>query len=214
MKTILSCKNLTKTFNTIPVLEDVSFEVKEGEIFGIYGPNKSGKTTLLKILSTLILPTSGNALINNHGILTQPKETRKIISWVSSEERSFYWRLTGRQNLEFFASLHNLSKKVSEERTSELISYFGLNPDSDKLFYLNSAGTKQKFAIARGLLNDPKLMIIDEFEKSIDEESLVFICEKLKKLATERNMAIVFASHNKELLTNLANNSLELRAAK
>lgn len=106
---------------SIPALMDVSFEVEKEELFGILGPNGAGKTTLIKILSTLILPDSGTALINGYDICRHEKKIKNFIGYITSEERSFYWRLTGRQNLYFFAALYNLSGEETKRRTEYVI---------------------------------------------------------------------------------------------
>ena len=149
--------------------KDVSIKVKEGEIFGILGPNGAGKTTLIKVLCTLILPTSGKAFVDGHDIVKEEKEVKTSIGLVTGEERSFYWRLTGRQNLKFFAHLYNLSPSEAQRRIDEVLEFVGLKEKADDKFYSYSAGMKQRLAIARALLNDPK-NLRDFIEKIVREQ--------------------------------------------
>jgi len=149
------------------VVDHVDVLVREGEIFGLVGPNGAGKTTLIKILTTLILPSSGSIRIAGYDI-QQEKEVKNAIGLATSDERSFYWRLTGRQNLQFFANLHNLPARYSNKRIDELFSQVGLQQVSDKRFHTYSTGMRQKLAIARALLNEPRVLFMDEPTKGLD----------------------------------------------
>lgn len=152
----------------ITALEDVTIQVQRGELFGLLGPNGAGKTTLLKILSTLVLPSAGTAYVNGHDVSMSGKEVRRNIGYVISEERSFYWRLTGRQNLKFFATLNNLSTRDAEQKIRKVVRLTGLEEDIDKVFKDYSSGMKQKLAIARGMLTDPQILFLDEPTRTLD----------------------------------------------
>ncbi len=108
-------------------LDSVSFGIEKGRVFGLLGLNGAGKTTLIKVLSTLILPTSGQAWVNGYDIVRDEARVRASIGLATGDERSFYWRLTGRQNLEFFASLYNLQSFQAKKKISELSEELGLN---------------------------------------------------------------------------------------
>jgi len=156
---------------TLRAVDSVSLQIKKGEIFGILGPNGSGKTTLIKLLTTLILPTEGTAYVNGYDIIKQEAEVRHSVGLVINDERSFYWRLTGRQNLEFFGSLYRLSLKETKNKIEELTAILGIEEYMDNFFYNYSSGIKQRFCIIRSLLNNPLILFMDEPTKSLDDNS-------------------------------------------
>lgn len=149
-------------------LRDVSFSIERGETLGLLGPNGAGKTTLLKIISTLLFPTSGRVLVHGYDVCTQTPEARRNLGLVTSDERSFYWRLTGRQNLEFFAALYKVPHSAVAGRIEMLLEVTGLSYAADRPFHGYSSGMKQKLAIARGLLNDPPVVLFDEPTRALD----------------------------------------------
>jgi ABC-2 type transport system ATP-binding protein len=181
----------------VTALKDVNLQVKKGELFGLLGPNGAGKTTLIKILCTLILPTSGKAYVNGLEVTVDGKKIRKTIGYVVSDERSFYWRLTGRQNLRFFAQLNNLSNREGERRIKRLLNFMGLTADAERMVKDYSTGMRQKLAIARGLLTDPDIIFMDEPTKGLDpliSQSLRRLVRE--KLVEEEKRTVVFATHN------------------
>jgi len=161
---------LTRPFRKeeITALEDINLRVGKGELFGLLGPNGAGKTTLIKVLCTLVLPTSGTALVSGHDVTREGKQIRRMIGYVVSDERSFYWRLTGRRNLRFFATLNNLSRAEAETRIAEAVELTGLEDAIDRTFKEYSSGMKQKLAIARGLLTRPEILFLDEPTRNLD----------------------------------------------
>ncbi len=178
----------------VSAIEDINLKVKKNEFFGIVGPNGAGKTTLIKILCTLILPTNGSAYVNGYDIVKEDEKARECLGFVSGDERSFYWRLTGRQNLEFFASLANL--RDPNRKVCEVLEVVDLKDKADDKFQTYSAGMKQRMAIARGMLNDPEVLFMDEPTRSIDP----FSAEKLRsfikeELAKERGKTIFMSTH-------------------
>lgn len=211
MKHILEIEKLTKDF--IPplsltklikldfrhrrptrALEDVSFSLKKGGMLGVLGPNGAGKTTLLKIIATLILPDKGSVIVNDCRLGIDDDKIKSFIGLVSSQERSFYWRLTGRQNLEFFASLYDL--KNAKDKIDELFNLFAIDYQ-DNRFDSYSTGMKQKFALIRGLLNDPELLLLDEPTKSLDYTTALNLRNFIKKnLVREKGKTVIFTTHN------------------
>lgn len=182
---------------SVPALIGVSFEVKKGELFGVLGPNGAGKTTLIKILATLVLPDSGAAFLNGFDIYHKEESIRKIIGYITSEERSFYWRLTGRQNLHFFATLYNLSREVAKKRISNLVALLDFKKHVDKPFMSYSSGMKQRLSIARGLLYDPEILLMDEPTRSLDPLSTFHIQKFIKeRLIGEQGKTILLATHD------------------
>lgn len=181
----------------ITALKEVNVSVAKGELFALLGPNGAGKTTLIKVLSTLILPSSGKAFVGGFDLATHDREVRKKIGYVVSDERSFYWRLTGRQNLTFFSTLNNLSAGVAERRIKRLLHLVELERDADRVFKDYSTGMRQKLAIARGLLTDPDIMFMDEPTKALDPITAHNIRELVKEgVMGERKRSIIYATHN------------------
>lgn len=155
-------------WDQVPALRGVSFDVHPGEMVGLLGPNGAGKTTLLKIISTLVYPTRGHVLFYGRDNRDGEIKTRGMLGLVTCDERSFYWRLTGRANLMFFATLYRMPKKAAQERIDELLAALNLTEAADQRFDSYSSGMKQKLAIARGLLSDPKIVLYDEPTRSLD----------------------------------------------
>ncbi len=181
----------------ITALNNVNIQIKKNELFGLLGPNGAGKTTLIKILCTLVLPTSGRALVNGLDVEKDGKKIRKIIGYVIGDERSFYWRLTGRQNLRFFAKLNNISHKEADQKIKNLLEFMELTHDADRMFKDYSTGMRQKLAIARGLLTNPEIIFMDEPTSGLDpitaQKLIRFIREKLVE---EEGKTVIFATHN------------------
>jgi len=175
-------------------LKDVSFSLKKGKILAILGPNGAGKTTLLKIIATLILPDKGSVVVSDWRLGTYDDKIKSFIGLISSQERSFYWRLTGRQNLEFFASMYGL--KDIKNRIEELLQLLQIDY-ADKRFDSYSTGMKQKFALARGLLHDPELILFDEPTKSLDYVSALNLRNFIKEdLVKKKGKTVIFTTHN------------------
>jgi ABC-2 type transport system ATP-binding protein len=177
-------------------LNGISLDIGEGEIFGLLGPNGAGKTTLIKILTTLILPTEGTARIHGCDILKDEWKVRNIIGLIHSDERSFFWRLTGTQNLEFFAAIAKIPRRLARSRINEAIAHVGLQKHADNLFHNYSTGMKQRLAIARGLLNSPRILFMDEAMRSIDPISTRKIRDFVKEMIQKRReMSIIMATN-------------------
>jgi ABC-2 type transport system ATP-binding protein len=178
-------------------LKDVSLEVPEGAIFGLLGPNGAGKTTLLKILSCLILPTAGTVRVAGHDTSRNDGSIQRILGFVSSDERSFYWRLTSRQNLRFFGGLYHIHGKALSDRISYLLDRLELADQADKPFADCSSGMKQRLAMARALLHDPPILLLDEPTRSLDP----IAAKHLRRLIAEElngreKKTLLLATHN------------------
>src|SRR5215218_5366259 len=152
----------------VVALDDVSLEIPQGEIHGLLGPNGAGKTTLVKILSTVLLPTTGRARVHGHDVVDETKAVRPLIGIVFGGERGLYWRLTGRQNLEYWGALYKLSARETKERTQRLIERVGLTERADERVETYSRGMKQRLHLARGLIGDAKILFLDEPTTGMD----------------------------------------------
>jgi ABC-2 type transport system ATP-binding protein len=149
-------------------LDDVSVQVEQGEIHGLLGPNGAGKTTLVKILSTVLLPTSGSASVLGHDVVNEAAAVRSRIGIVFGGDRGLYWRLTGRQNLEYWAALYKVPAVVARERVPALLQRMGLSERADDLVETYSRGMKQRLHLARGLVADARVLFLDEPTTGMD----------------------------------------------
>ena len=152
----------------VVALDGVSMTIEEGEVHGLLGPNGAGKTTLVKLLSTVLLPTSGSASILGHDIVRETKAVRRLIGVVLGGDRGLYWRLTGRENLEYWAALYNVPASTAKRRVSELLETVGLADRADYLVEGYSRGMKQRLHLARGLVADARVLFLDEPTSGMD----------------------------------------------
>jgi ABC-2 type transport system ATP-binding protein len=152
----------------VVALDDVSLSIPIREIHGLLGPNGAGKTTLVKILSTVLLPTSGSARVLGHDVVEDTSAVRPLIGIVFGGDRGLYWRLTGRQNLEYWGALYKLSGKATRARAQELLERVGLTDKADERVEAYSRGMKQRLHLARGLMGDGKVLFLDEPTTGMD----------------------------------------------
>lgn len=188
-------KNLLRARPDKIALNRVSLEVQAGQIFGLLGPNGAGKTTLLRILVGLVIPDAGTATVNGHDVVKNGREVRASIGVVYGDERSFFWRLSVRENLRFYARLFNLTGKAADSRIQQLIDLVGLTDAAETPMHSFSSGMRQRASIARGLINDPFLIFMDEPTRSLDPVG----SQELRRLISER----VAAGRTVLLATNL-----------
>lgn len=183
----------------VTVVSDVSFSADAGEFLGLLGPNGAGKTTLLKMLSTLILPDEGTADIDGYDIVRDAGVVRSLVSPCLAMERSLYYRLTARQNLEVYADLQDLPRREREARVDDVLRAVALHDTGAKLAGQFSSGMLQRLLIARALLTRPRLLLLDEPTRSLDPISAREFRAFLRdELARERGCAVILATHNAE----------------
>ena len=180
----------------VQAVAGVSLDIEEGELFCLLGPNGAGKTTLVKLLCCLVLPTTGTAKIFGNDILKKEQAVKELVGLVSAEERSFYWRLTGRENLQFYASLYHIPGKKAKARIEKLLNLVGLGDKGDIRFQNYSTGMRQKLAIARGLLSEPRVLFVDEPTRSLDPISAQAVRQFLKEKVAGGGKTVVLATHN------------------
>ena len=159
---------IKRTTKEIVAVDDVSFEIQEGELFGLLGPNGAGKTTTVKMLTTLLIPTGGSAAVKGFDVVNQADEVRKRIGFIFGGERGLYWRLSGIDNLRYFASLYNIDPDVTKKRIPYLLDMVGLNGRGDEKVQGYSRGMKQRLHVARTLLHDPDVLFLDEPTLGLD----------------------------------------------
>lgn len=179
----------------VTAVTDVNLQVAYGETFGLLGPNGAGKTTLVKMLCTLIVPGSGTATVGGHP-LTRPAAIRAAVGLVVTDERSFYWRLTGRENLSFFAAMYGLQGPVGRERVGEVLAAVEMREHAERRFAAYSTGMKQRLAIARSLLHRPRLLFLDEPTRSLDPLAQRRLHLLLQRLGREREVTIFLITHD------------------
>jgi ABC-2 type transport system ATP-binding protein len=178
-------------------VSDVSLRIPQGQVFGLLGQNGAGKTTLIRMLTTLLLPTAGTARVAGFDVYQEPHQVRARIGLVSGDERSFYWRLTGRQNLEFFAALQHLPSSITPGRISDLAERLGIAEHLDRPFGHLSTGQRQKLAIVRGLMSEPEILFMDEPTRSLDPISAVAIREFVAEhIVGELGSTVILATHS------------------
>ena len=151
-----------RTTKEVVAVDDVSFEVKSGELFGLVGPNGAGKTTTIKVLATLLLPNAGSASILGRDVVKDADAIRKRIGFIFGGERGLYWRLSGIDNLRYFASLYHVDPDITKKRIPYLLEMVGLKDRGEEKVEGYSRGMKQRLHVARTLLHDPEVLFLDE----------------------------------------------------
>jgi ABC-2 type transport system ATP-binding protein len=152
----------------VTALDGVSLAIPAREVHGLLGPNGAGKTTLVKILSTVLLPTGGRASVLGHDVVGDARAVRPQIGIVFGGERGLYWRLSGRQNLEYWGALYKLSRAEIRERTEQLLERVGISERADERVETYSRGMKQRLHLARGLIGDARVLFLDEPTTGMD----------------------------------------------
>jgi ABC-2 type transport system ATP-binding protein len=176
---VIEAENLHRTYRTttgtfrrraksVEAVRGVSFEVGEGELFGLLGPNGAGKTTTIKMLITLLIPTAGTARVLGYDVVESPREVRKRIGYVFGGERGVYERLSGYDNLRYFAELYGVPPRIQKQRIEELLRLVGLKGREHERAEGYSRGMKQRLHVARGLLHDPQVLFLDEPTLGLD----------------------------------------------
>ncbi|URI11567.1 ABC transporter ATP-binding protein [Aquincola tertiaricarbonis] len=181
----------------VQALQDISLRVGQGEVLGLLGANGAGKTTLINILCTLLAPSEGSARIGGHDVQQAPQQARAQVGLVTSNERSFYWRLSGRQNLRFFAELYRVPPREIEPRIDEFVQALGLAEFADRRFDGYSTGIRQRFAFARALLHHPRILFMDEPTKGLDPNASAQLLAVIReRIVAVWRPTIVLTSHN------------------
>ena len=179
----------------ITAVTNVNLSVPTGELFGLLGPNGAGKTTLVKMLCTLILPTSGAAQVAGHP-LADDRAIKAVTGLVVSDERSFFWRLSARRNLAFYASLHGLNGRFADERIKTALAEVDLSGVAEERFSDFSSGMKQRLAIARALLHEPAILFLDEPSRSLDPSATQRLHELIQRLMAHKGMTAFLITHD------------------
>ena len=194
---MLELINLTKKYGNYTAVDHISLTVEDGEIFGLLGPNGAGKSTTVSMISTVIAPTSGEIKVNNKSLSQNSMEAKKIMGIVP-QDIALYEALSAKDNLEFFGSLYGLSRKEIKQRVSEVLEIIELTDKKNQAVEEFSGGMKRRVNIGVALMNNPKLLILDEPTVGIYPQSRNHILETVKRLNKEKGMTVIYTSHYME----------------
>lgn len=198
----IDIRNLTKTFGSTTAVDDLSLEVRRGEFFCFLGPNGAGKTTTIKILTGLLRPTSGTALVNGHDIRKNPVEAKRTIGYIP-DHPYLYEKLSGREFMRFIAGIYNVDGVTLAGRTDELLEQFGIIEYADQLIEDYSHGMRQKLIFSATFLHSPDVVIIDEPWVGLDPKSIRFVKDYLKA-RTREGVSIFMSTHTLSIAEEIA----------
>lgn len=199
---IIEVKNISKRFNDKLVLDNISYEVKEGEIFGFIGPNGAGKSTLINIMTSLLTPDSGTIEICGYDILREPIKAKECMGYVP-QELALMEELNAYDNLEFFGALYGLKGKLLKERIAEALKVTGLEDTKKQKVKKFSGGMKRRLNIAVSILHHPKVLILDEPTVGVDPQSRNHIFSFIKNICKEWGTTVIYTSHYMEEIEEL-----------
>ena len=188
--------NLTKRFDDITAIDDLSFEIGWGELFGILGPNGAGKSTTVNVLNTLLEPTSGSATVDSHDVVFDPEGVREVIG-VCPQEPAFYPHLTGKENIILMGDMHLVPKEVLKERFRTLVEKIGMEDHIDRRAKKYSGGMIRRISMLMALINDPKIALLDEPTVAMDPKSRRAVWDFIRELK-ERGKTVILTTHYME----------------
>jgi ABC-2 type transport system ATP-binding protein len=184
------------TSRRVRALHDITLCVEPGEILGLVGPNGAGKTTLLRLLATLLPPSEGRARVAGADVVCGASTVRRLVGLASGEERGFYWRLSGWENLVFFAGLRGLAPRTARARALETLDLVNLLPMAHELVASYSTGMRQRLGIARALLGRPRVLLLDEPTRSLDPVASAGVQALVRNLARGERTTVLMATHS------------------
>jgi len=194
MTAALQIQNLSRHFNDLVAVENISFDIRQGEIFGLLGPNGAGKTTTLSMLATMLTPTSGSATVNGIDIEKDPDGVRRSIGIVF-QDQSLDEELTAWENMDFHGRLYRIPKDLRNQRITELLNLVELNDRRDDIVKTFSGGMRRRLEIARGLLHHPKVLFLDEPTLGLDPQTRNHLWNYIATLAKENGITIILTTH-------------------
>jgi len=187
-------ENLTKNYNDFCAVDQLSFTVNHGEVFGLLGPNGAGKSTLIRMLTTLVPPTSGRARVIGHDIVSAANAVREVIGVIPQAMTSDL-ELTAAENMTIFAKLYGIPRDKRRKTVAELLEAVDLVPWANKPVKMFSGGMRRRLEIARGLVHEPRLFFLDEPTTGLDPVSRVMVWEMLSRIKQERDLTIIVTTH-------------------
>ncbi len=183
------------TYKEVKAVEDLSFQIEPGKIIGLLGMNGAGKTTTIKMCTTLLEPNSGSITVDGYDAVKDDRKVKSLVNMIAGGERMLYWRLTGRENLNYFGNLYGIKEATLKQRIDLLLKEVGLEDAADTPVEQYSKGMKQRLQIARGLINDPKYLFLDEPTLGLDAPIAKHLRSYVKTLAKEKNKGVLLTSH-------------------
>lgn len=179
-------------------VDDVSFHINKGEVFGLLGPNGAGKTTTIKMITGLLRPTSGSVTVMGKDVDKNPMEALSNIGTVLAGDRSIYWKLSARENLEYFAALYGCNKKEAKERTQKVLDRLGLTDKADELVEKYSTGMKQKVALGKALIPNAPVVLLDEQTLGLDPQAAINLREIILEIKNEGRTVLLTTHYMEE----------------
>jgi ABC-2 type transport system ATP-binding protein len=189
-------EGVTKRFGPVEALAGVDLEVSAGQVVALLGANGAGKSTLVRIVATTVIPDSGTVEVAGCDAVAHPADARARTGVVLNEERSFYWRLSGRDNLEFFAAFHGLGRRAARARATEALEAVDLVAVAERRVDRYSSGMRARLGLARGLLGRPSVLVLDEPTRSLDPTASIAMRRLVCELASARHAAVLFVTHD------------------
>jgi len=205
---------LRKRFGRIQALDGVHLQVPMGSVTALVGRNGAGKSTLIRVLATSVLPDTGRVEVCGHEVAADPMTVRRQIGLTLGEDRSFFWRLSGRQNLEFFARLEGLGRRTLEARVDYLLSAVELSDVAGRRVDRYSTGMRSRLGVARALVGDPRVLLFDEPTRSLDPPSATAVRQLLRTLMSGGARCALLATHDLSEALSLADQILVLRGGR
>jgi len=192
---LIEVQQVTKQFGAFTALENVSFRVEAGEVYGLLGENGAGKTTMMRMMATILRPTSGNIEVAGYSVIKEPNEVRRRIGILFGGDVGLYSRLTARENIAYFGSMYGMDRTAIEQRIKRLSQMLEMDSFLDRRVGPFSRGMKQKVAIARTLVHDPQVILLDEPTTGLDVTAATMFRQMIGTLQAE-GKTILFSSHN------------------
>jgi len=191
----IQTEGLSRAFGNVQAVQGVEFQVEEGEVFGVLGPNGAGKTTLVRLLNGILFPTTGRSWIYGLDPVSEGPAVRRMTG-VLTESPSHYERLTARQNLAFYATMSGVAESEVSQRVDEMLSLFGLSQRADDLVGGFSKGMKQRLALARAIIHQPRVLFLDEPTAGLDPEAARQVDDLITELSREEGRTVFLCTHN------------------
>ena len=191
---MIETRDLTKSFNDFQAVAGISLSVQPGEVLALLGPNGAGKTTTVRMLTSILAPTQGWAHVAGYDVVKQPAEVRASVG-VLTEMHGLYGRMPAEEYLDFFGQVYNMEKSVRQKRIQTLLEEYGLFEERKRRTGEYSKGMRQKLALARALMHDPPVLLLDEPTSAMDPESARLVRDAIHQLRSE-NRAIIICTHN------------------
>jgi ABC-2 type transport system ATP-binding protein len=197
LQNIVEAEHLVKKYGERTAVDDVSFAIREGEVFGLLGPNGAGKSTVISMLTGLFPPSSGTARVDGHNVMEEKRAVQRVIG-VVPQDLALYPTLTGRENLCFFGEMFGLGGKALQQRVDEVLDHVAMRDRAGDPVSTYSGGMKRRINLAVGLINNPRVLFLDEPTVGVDPQSRNHIFESVERLNRERGMSILYTTHYME----------------